>query len=108
MLDACPGVIASARNHPTPHSDDVWGRYRTMTMAWAADDAVRHRASTGGVLTALGQYALRSGLVDSVLHVGADPTHPIRSRSVISRTAEEVLANSGSRYGPTHAVRVTP
>lgn len=100
-LDACPGVIASARDNPAPHTDQIWGHYRTMTMAWAANDAVRHHASTGGVLTALGQHALRSGSVASVLHVGADPARPTRSRAVISRSAEEVLANSGSRYGPT-------
>lgn len=101
VLDACPGVVASAREDGAPNADDVWGSYRTMLLAWAADDAVRHRASTGGILTALGQHALRTGRVASVLHVGADPAQPTRNRAVVSRSPDEVLANAGSRYGPT-------
>ncbi len=101
ILTACPGVVAAARDHDAPDTDPVWGRYRSMVLGWAGDRSVRHRASTGGVLTALGQHALRSGRVAAVLHVGPDPARPTRTRAVLSETVDEVLANSGSRYGPT-------
>ena len=53
------------------------------------------------MLTALGMHALRTGRVDFVLHVGADPDQPMRSRWVLSETPESVQANTASRYGPT-------
>ena len=53
------------------------------------------------MLTALGMHALRTGRVDFVLHVGADPARPMRSRWVISENPESVQANTTSRYGPT-------
>ncbi len=71
-----------------------------MWRAWAGDDEVRFRSSSGGVLTALGRHLLRTGRVEFVLHVGADPDHPARTRWVMSETPAEVLANSGSRYEP--------
>lgn len=100
-IAACPGVVGESRDDGAPKHDLVWGAHRSMAMAWAHDPVVRHRGSTGGVLTALGQHLLRSGRVAFVLHVGPDPDHPARSRSVMSETPDDVLANSGSRYGPT-------
>ena len=101
LVSACPGAVAEARVEDGCESDPVWGAYRTMARAWAGDPDVRYRAATGGVLTALGMHAVRTGRVDFVLHVGADPDQPMRSRWVISKTPESVKANTASRYGPT-------
>ena len=101
LVAACPGAVAEARVEPGCRSDPVWGVYRSMARAWAAHPDVRYKAATGGVLTALGMHALRTGLVDFVLHVGADPERPMRSRWVISESEESVRANTASRYGPT-------
>ena len=101
LVAACPGAVAEARVEVGCSSDPVWGAYRSMARAWAARPDVRYRGATGGVLTALGMNALRSGRVDFVLHVGADPDQPMRSRWVMSNTPESVQANTASRYGPT-------
>ena len=101
ILDVCPGAVVEAR--PPEEGvpvDLVWGVYRRIVRAWAADPDTRFRAATGGVLTALGQFLLHSARVRAVLHVGADPDAPMRSRWVISRTVDEVLCNAQSRYGP--------
>ena len=102
LAAACPGVVAPVRvDGAEPRHDQVWGAHRSMVMAWAGDPEVRFRSATGGVLTALGQLLLASGAVAFVLHVGADPDAPARSRWVISETPDDVVANTGSRYGPT-------
>ena len=101
LVAACPGAVAEARVEAGCKSDPVWGAYRSMARAWAAHPDVRYEAATGGVLTALGMHALRTGRADFVLHVGADPDQPMRSRWVISDTPESVQANTASRYGPT-------
>ena len=101
LVAACPGAVAEARTDASPHRDVIWGRYRTMARAWAGHPEVRYEGATGGVLTALGIHALRTGRVDFVLHTGADPERPMRSRWMISESEESVRANTASRYGPT-------
>ena len=101
LVAACPGAVAEARVEAGCRSDPVWGAYRSMARAWAAHPEVRYEGATGGVLTALGLHALRTGRVAFVLHVGADPDQPMRSRWVISESEESVRANTASRYGPT-------
>ena len=101
LVSACPGAVAEARVDPGGHPDPVWGAYRSMARAWAGRARVRYEGATGGVLTALGMHALGTARVDFVLHVGADPQRPMRSRWAMSETPESVQANTGSRYGPT-------
>ncbi len=101
LLAACPGAVAEARAEDGLAVDPIWGAYHYMARAWAAQPEVRHQAATGGVLTALGMHLLRTGRADFVLHVGADPDNPMRSRWVMSETPDSVRANTASRYGPT-------
>ncbi|MDH4279259.1 MAG: Coenzyme F420 hydrogenase/dehydrogenase, beta subunit C-terminal domain [Acidimicrobiia bacterium] len=106
LAAACPGVVAPVRVDPggvelAESVDPVWGASRSMVMAWAGEPEVRFKAATGGVLTALGRHLLSAGDVAFVLHVGPDPDAPTRSRFVLSESPDEVLANTGSRYGPT-------
>ena len=61
---------------------------------------MRHRASTGGVLTALAQSLLESGEVDFILHVKAGGRDPSFGKATLSSTKIEVLEAAGSRYGP--------
>lgn len=101
IMRACPGAVAAPNAEKGPHQDPIWGSYRRIQTAWAADADVRYRAATGGVLTALGMYLLRRGEARFVLHCGADPQRPMRSRWFLSETANEVSARAGSRYGPS-------
>ena len=90
-----------------PHHDTVWGAYHEMSLAYAADDKVRYEASTAGILTILACYLLCADLVDAVVHVhAADGVSAPANFGIatISRTQEEILAGSGSRYGPTAAL----
>ncbi len=101
ILAACPGTTASPRSDLDVPADPVWGRVGDIRYAWAGHPDVRFEAATGGVLTALGMHLLDSGQAAFVLHVGADPSAPMRSRWVISETSASVRANAGSWYGPT-------
>lgn len=100
VLQACPGVVAIARVRPGVPIDPIWGSHSPVRYGWAADPSLRFEASSGGVLTALGVHLLRSGMVGFVLHVGADETDGLITRTRISETPEQVIANKGSRYGP--------
>lgn len=100
LLSACPGVKVEPRNMHMPNNHDVWGNYGTLAYAWAGQADIRFRAATGGVLTALGVYLMKSKQVSFVLHIGADSEKPMRNRWLMSDTEESVIANAGSRYGP--------
>lgn len=97
---ACPG----SRLAPWPDeagADPFWGPVRSCHTGHATDPEVRFTGSSGGVLTALALVALESGLVDGVVHVGADPQRPTRNLTVISRDRASLLAGAGSRYAPS-------
>jgi len=99
LREVCPGI----RIRREPARDDarsIYGPFQSLHAAHAADEAVRWRASSGGVITALLLHLLETRQVDGVLQVGADPEDPLRSRAVLSRTREEVIRCAGSRYAP--------
>jgi coenzyme F420 hydrogenase subunit beta len=80
--------------------DNVWGPWLRIVRAWAGDPEVRFEGSTGGVLTALAIYLLKSKRVDFILHVKASATEPSFGAPVLSFTEADVLEAAGSRYGP--------
>lgn len=96
---ACPGCRVAAvrprgsRRHPTMGSSfGVW-------EAWASDEAVRWRGSSGGALTALHSWLLDSGR-SSRIATASIGSEPRRTVPVTITTKAEALAAAGSRYAP--------
>ena len=100
----CPGLVSegiSAEEAATDEpADPVWGYWSQGYLAWAGDPEIRHRSSSGGVLSALAAFLLQSGKVHFILHLGPDPDRPARSLFKISHTPAEAADTGGSRYGP--------
>ena len=100
----CPGMrvegVRPEDQSTQPMHDVVWGPAEHLAIGYASDPVVRHRGSTGGVLTALGQFLLTSGRVKSILHVAASGREPLRTERRLSFDAASVLDAAGSRYGP--------
>ena len=100
----CPGTRIGGPD-PAGQSDDagsdtVWGSAARLSIGYAGDPVVRFRGSTGGALTALGQFLLASGRVKFILHVAASRSAPMRSERRLSFDSASVLESAGSRYGP--------
>jgi len=94
---ACPGAVvapweADRSVHP------IWGPWRRVDIGHATHPLIRRQASSGGALSALLIHALRSGRVDRVIHVLADPANPTGNIMTSSTTEAEILAGAGSRY----------
>jgi coenzyme F420 hydrogenase subunit beta len=98
----CPGTRVEGSS--TSPQDVVWGAAQALAIGYAGDPAVRHRGSSGGVLTALGQFILASGRAKFILHVAASPSEPMRTERRLSFDAVSVLEGAGSRYGPAAAL----
>ncbi len=109
IYDVCPGTrvdgLPVRLQDNRTNVDPVWGPWQRIVRAWAGDPEVRHRGSTGGVLTALAQFLLDSGRVDFILHARASATEPTFGEPTLSFTSTEVLDAAGSRYGPTAPLR---
>ena len=104
IYETCPGTriegLPDGLIDSETKIDDVWGPWRRMVRAWAADPHVRHEGSTGGVLSALASYLLSSGRVDFILHVKASATEPTFGERHLSFSHADVMDAAGSRYGP--------
>lgn len=107
-LEVCPAVAtdfllptASDRvaDDAVFRSDD-WGQVVSVWEGYAADEEIRFKGSSGGVLTALGVHCIENEQMSGVLHIGPSQTDPTRSQTRLSRSREELLAAAGSRYSP--------
>jgi len=77
---------------------EIWGEYNGIYGAYSADDIIRRKASSGGVLTALATFLLDSGEVDGIIQVTSLEEDPTKTKCQVSTTKEEVLQCCGSRY----------
>jgi coenzyme F420 hydrogenase subunit beta len=100
----CPGTRIAGPDQAQSASaavhDTVWGPAERIVIGHAVDPTVRFQASSGGVLTALGQFLLATGRVKFILHVSASRSAPMRSERRLSFDSAAVLDGAGSRYGP--------
>ena len=105
IYDTCPGVhvegLPEGRIDAGTRIDAVWGPWRRIVRAWAADPELRFEGATGGALSALASYLLSSRRVRFVLHAKASRRAPGGGERHLSFTRAEVLEGIGSRYGPT-------
>jgi len=99
---ACPGRRLT---HPPGALEGApfggeWGPILALWECWARDPEVRHRGSSGGVVTALAAHAVTSGRAAGALQIQASSDDPLRNETVLNTTYQEIVAAAGSRYAP--------
>lgn len=102
-LSVCPGYVVDVATECPPVSSDADHAFGSALEIWegnASDSEIRYRASSGGILTALALYCLEREDMNFVLHTGMNEERPWENKTVKSRTREELVARSGSRYAP--------
>lgn len=101
-MTACPGRAlehSSSALEGAPFGGE-WGPVQALYECWASDPAVRHRGSSGGVVSALAAHSVTSGTAVGVLQIQAAEDDPLRNETVLNRTYEEIVGAAGSRYSP--------
>lgn len=78
--------------------DNVWGNSKSVFLGWSGDERIRLHASSGGVLTSLCCYLLDMGLVDGIIQTMSDTNIPYGTKTVISKSVDQVKQCMGSRY----------
>lgn len=105
-LSICPGysVDGDLASRGLPKDADPCLEFGPALEIWeghATDPEVRHRGSSGGVLSALAVYCLEREDMAFVLHSAMDESRPWLNATVQSRTRGDILARTGSRYAPS-------
>lgn len=106
VRSVCPGIGLA---HPASFENGVgyhpvWGPMAGLMTGHATDAEVRHKGSSGGVLSALLIHLLETEKVDFVVHTRASESDPLQNQTVFSTTREEILSGAGSRYAPAAPV----
>ena len=101
----CPGVSLEHdydRQQPGLIRDleAGWGPVLGLWEGHSTDPAIRHAGSSGGGVTAIALYMLERGDIHGVIHTAARTDKPYLNETVLSRSRNELLARTGSRYAP--------
>lgn len=99
QIDFCRKVCpanAAAFNKNREYS--LWGDYRAVYKGWSLDREIRYKAASGGVITAICVYLLKTKQVDYVLHVGEKIDSPLAVQLYCHDNEEDVIRFCASRY----------
>jgi len=99
-LDVCPGIGLTHEHHDADSDVPGWGPVLEVWEGHATDETIRFHGSSGGAATALALACLETMKMHGVVHTAARQDAPIFNETVMSRTREDLLAASGSRYAP--------
>lgn len=97
---SCPGLQVRAGASPGVARHRILGPVAGAWEAYATDPELRHRGSSGGVLSALNSWLVESGAVTEMIGAAGDRREPRRSVPVTIRSREQALEAAGSRYAP--------
>jgi coenzyme F420 hydrogenase subunit beta len=101
LATVCSGLSMTHPPEVKDHYHPLWGPTLRVVTGHAVDPAVRHRGSSGGVISALAIMLVERGEVEFVLSTAADAVDPIGNRTRPLRSRDEVLSAAGSRYSPS-------
>ena len=104
-IQACPGLGIPKDSRDSSEFllaelGKNWGPIVEMWEGHAASSEIRYGGSSGGAATAIALYCLENGLAGGVLHIGQDDKLPLLNKTVMSRSLDELLSRTGSRYSP--------
>lgn len=107
LSKTCPAIrVENSREiAPDATSHPIWGPVVSTNVGWAIDREVRHKGSSGGVISGLALFLLESGAVDGVVQTCEDPQQPLLNITQVSRNRAAVINSAGSRYSPASPLR---
>jgi coenzyme F420 hydrogenase subunit beta len=99
LATACPGARVSPWQE-APNRHVLWGPWWRCLTGHATDPDIRHKGSSGGVISTLALHLLETGQADRVLQAAMDPLQPLQTIAWQSTDRAGLLAAAGSRYAP--------
>jgi coenzyme F420 hydrogenase subunit beta len=74
------------------------GVYRSLGQGYAVDETVRRAGASGGLVSAVIQYALDTGFVDGALLAGFDENKPYYTKPYLVTSSDQVVEFAQSKY----------
>ena len=82
---------------------NILGTVLDSHLAYAADEKLRERSASGGVVTGLLLHLLESGKIDGALVTeGYVEEQQFKTRFIIAKNQDELLRSQGSKYATVH------
>lgn len=103
-IKACPGAdidfpSLSQQVFKKPFEPfNLWGYQANMYVGHPTDESIRRGGASGGLVTGILVYLLRTGRIKGAAVVDMDPIKPWRAKSILAKTEEELLSSSNSKY----------
>lgn len=114
-FDACPGVginlIDSAQeifNQQDVKTDRILGQYIQCFVGHSSDNDMRYHAASGGSLSQFLIWLLENKKIDGAVVTKFSKGSPLKVKSFIATTREDIIAARSSKYAPTSLYEVVP
>lgn len=105
--DVCPGVgvnlvkIAQETFIDSETKEDkLVGRYLKCFSGYSNDVTIREKCATSGVTSSFLIWLLDTGKIDGAVITAFDNNAPLKVKTLIATTKEDVLSAKGSKYAP--------
>ena len=107
-FDSCPGVginlIDEARKEFSEEcvaEDKYMGRYLCCYTGYSNDAELRYHAASGGSLSQFLIWLLENDKIDGAVVTKFDKDSPLKVKTFVARTKEEIISAKSSKYAPT-------
>ena len=107
-IDSCPGVginlIEYAQNLfdvAGAHKDKFIGFYRNCYVGYSNDYDLRYHSASGGSLSQFLIWLLENDKIDGAVVSKFDKSEPMKVKTIIAKTREDIVSAKGSKYAPT-------
>lgn len=97
-LKVCPGIQCPERMEDK--FDAFFGAFQSINIAHASEKNIRFNGASGGIVSALAIYLLKSQYVNGIVTVRMHPRNPTKNEVFIAHSRDDVLSAQGSRYSP--------
>ncbi len=104
-LDVCPGIDVAHDVTTKPEGAvaglaESWGPVLEVWEGFATDAEIRYNGSSAGMASALALFCIESLGMRGAVHIRGEERSPHINTTAFSRTRDELLASTGSRYAP--------
>ena len=92
----CPAINIDC----VKYEQSIFGTIKNAYEGWSNNQEIRHKASSGGVISALCCYLLKNNLVDGIIQVRKSLNHYMFNEIHVSTSEEDIIQSASSRYAP--------
>ena len=106
-FDVCPGIginlVEKAKflyNETNVKKDIYLGRYIKCYSGHSTDEYLRYHSASGGMVSQFLIWLLENEKIDGAVVTRFDKESPLKVKTFIAKTREEIIASKSSKYGP--------